>query len=118
MEPRQAILRNYYYRTFDGKNIKIRCLDTSYFGGTAIRIVPENIYEVLKVTNRLDDCLFIFEFEYIVKNHDEDETRLKKFAFKIASDKEYEMYQNIEKPFDIDEGEDIRRPRRPKRVDN
>lgn len=115
MNPRQAILRNYYYRSFDGKNIKIRCIDTSYFGGTLIRIVPENIYNVLKITNRLEDCLFIFEFEYIIKNQDKDETRLKKFAFKIVSNKEYEMYQNIEKPFDIDTGDEIRRPRKPKR---
>lgn len=118
MQPRQAILRNYYYTTFDGKNIKIRCLDTSYFGGTLIRIAPESIYEVLKVTNRLDDCLFIFEFEYVIKNRGVDERRLKKFAFKIASDKEYEMYQNIEKPLDIDDSPDIRRPKRPKKVDN
>lgn len=115
MNPRQAILRNYYYRTFDGKNIKIRCLDTSYFGGTVIKVVPESIYEVLKVTNRLDDCLFIFEFEYVVKSHEMDETRLRKFAFKIVSDKEYEMYQNVEKPFDIDDGKEIRRP---KKVEN
>ena len=44
-----------------------------------------------------------------------DETRLKKFAFKIVSDKEYEMYQNVEKPFDIDDGKEIRRP---KKVEN
>lgn len=117
MQPRQAILRNYYYTTFDSKNIKIRCLDTLYFGGTSIQIVPKSIYEVLKVTNRLDNCLFIFEFEYLIKNRngdDEDgtETRIQKVAFKIVSDKEYEMYQNIEKPFDIDDGNEIRRPKK------
>lgn len=56
-----ALLKNYYYRTVKNRNVKIRCLDTLYFGGTDIHIVPSVAYGVLKATNRLNNCLFIFQ---------------------------------------------------------
>lgn len=112
-ERRYATLRNYYYRPYKNKNLTIRCFDTTYFGGTAINIVPQKIYDVLKVTNRLEDCLFIFELEYDVKNDDEVvEKRKKKYAFKIVNEKDYEMYKNMEKPVIEEDDGVIKRPKK------
>lgn len=109
----KALLHNYYYTTFKNKNLIIRCFDTMYFGGTAINIVPQKIYDILKVTNKLEECLFIFELEYEVKNEtNELENKTKKYAFKIVSDREYDMYKNMEKPVEEEENGVIKRPKK------
>ena len=97
MSPRQALLRIFYYRTIKNKNIKIRCLDTLYSGGKDISIVPDEAFSVLKATNRLNGCTFIFSFDYKVVDKDEqivDKTL--QYAFKIVSEREYKMYKDME----------------------
>ena len=97
MQPFEALLRNYYYRTLNNKSIKIRCLDTLYFSGTNINIVPNAAYSILKATNRLNGCIFIFQFDYKVL--DENSNIIDKtlnFAFKIVSDREFKMYKDME----------------------
>lgn len=96
MNPRQAILRNFYYRTVRNKNIKIRCLDTIYFGGNKINIVPNEAFSVLKATNRLNGCIFIFQFEYDLVENNKINNKVMQFAFKIVSEKEYKMYEDME----------------------
>ncbi|MBO6119167.1 MAG: hypothetical protein J6P02_01730 [Lachnospiraceae bacterium] len=98
MNPRQALLKIFYYRTIKNKNVKIRCLDTFYFGGTDISIVPEVAYSVLKATNRLHSCIFIFYFEYkVAENDGKIVDKNIQYAFKIVSDREFEMYKNMER---------------------
>ena len=97
MDPRQALLKLYYYRTIKNKSLKIRCLDTFYSGGNDISIVPDSAFSILKATNRLNGCIFIFNFEY--KIVDKDGKILDKsiqYAFKIVSDREYKMYKDME----------------------
>ena len=97
MQPFEALLRNYYYRTLNNKSIKIRCLDTLYFSGTNINIVPNAAYSILKATNRLNGCIFIFQFDYKVL--DENNNIIDKtlnYAFKIVSDREFKMYKDME----------------------
>lgn len=97
VSPRQALLKIFYYRTIKNKNIKIRCLDTFYAGGHDISIVPDAAYSVLKATNRLNGCLFIFQFEYtMVGEEDKIEDKTIQYAFKIVSDREYNMYKEME----------------------
>lgn len=97
MNPRQALLKIFYYRTIKNKNIKVRCLDTLYAGGTDMSIVPDAAFNVLKVTNRLNGCLFIFQFEYkVVGEDDKIEDKMLQYAFKIVSDREYNMYKEME----------------------
>ena len=97
MSPRQALLRIFYYRTIKNKNIKIRCLDTIYVGGKDISIVPEDAFTVLKATNRLNSCIFIFNFEYKVVNKDKQiADKSVQYAFKIVSDREFKMYKDME----------------------
>lgn len=98
MNPRQALLKIFYYRTIKNKNVKIRCLDTFYFGGTDISIVPEVAYSILKATNRLHSCIFIFCFEYkVAENDGKIVDKNIQYAFKIVSDREFEMYKNMER---------------------
>lgn len=97
MSPRQALLKIYYYRSIKNKNIKIRCLDTLYSSGKDINIVPEAAFTVLKATNRLNACIFIFNFEYKIVDKDKqivDKTI--QYSFKIVSDREYKMYKDME----------------------
>ena len=97
MSPRQALLRIFYYRTIKNKNIKIRCLDTIYVGGKDISIVPEDAFTVLKATNRLNSCIFIFNFEYKVVNKDKQiADKSVQYAFKIVSEREFKMYKDME----------------------
>ena len=97
MSPRQALLKIFYYRTIKNKHIKIRCLDTFYAGGNDISIVPDAAFSVLKATNRLNGCLFIFQFEYKMVGEDEKiEDKTLQYAFKIVSDREYNMYKEME----------------------
>ena len=60
-------------------------------------IVPDAAFNVLKVTNRLNGCLFIFQFEYkIVEEDGKIEDKTIQYAFKIVSDREYNMYKEME----------------------
>ena len=111
-EASEVTLHNYYYRMFRSKNIKIRCLDTLYFGGTAVEIIPQKTYNVLKLTNKLDACLFIFQFNYSINKNGVLENKEIKYAFKIVSEKEYDMYKNMEKPVVNIESGEIKRPRK------
>ena len=97
MDPRQALLRIYYYRTIKNKNVKIRCLDTLYNGGIDISIVPSDAFSVLKATNRLHGCIFVFQFDYkIVENYGKIADKSIQYSFKIVSDREYKMYKDME----------------------
>ena len=97
MNPRQALLKIFYYRTIKNKNIKIRCLDTLYLGGGDIKIVPDAAFNVLKATHRLNSCIFIFNFEYKVVNADKQIVdKSIQYAFKIVSDREYKLYKDME----------------------
>jgi hypothetical protein len=97
MDPRQALLKIFYYRTIKNKHIKIRCLDTIYAGGNDISIVPDAAFSVLKATNRLNGCLFIFQFEYkMVEDDGKIADKTLQYAFKIVSDREYNMYKEME----------------------
>lgn len=97
MDPRQALLRIFYYRNIKNKNVKIRCLDTIYFGGNDIKIVPEAVFSILKATNRLHGCIFIFNFEYkVVDDSKQIVDKTLQYAFKIVSDREYKMYKDME----------------------
>ena len=97
MNPRQALLKIFYYRTIKNKNIKIRCLDTLYLGGGDIKIVPDAAFNVLKATHRLNSCIFIFNFEYKVVNADKQIVDKNiQYAFKIVSDREYKLYKDME----------------------
>lgn len=97
MDPRQALLRIFYYRNIKNKNVKIRCLDTIYFGGNDIKIVPEAVFSILKATNRLHSCIFIFNFEYkVVDDSNQIVDKTLQYAFKIVSDREYKMYKDME----------------------
>lgn len=97
MTPRQTILRIYYYRNLKNKSVKVRCLDTLYMGGEYINIVPEETFSVLKATNRLNSCIFIFQFDYkMVGEKDSINDKTMQYAFKIVSDREFKMYKDME----------------------
>lgn len=97
MYPRQALLKLYYYRIVKNKSVKIRCLDTLYSGGDEISIVPDSAFSILKATNRLNGCIFIFNFEYKVANIDSKIVdKSIQYAFKIVSDREFKMYKDME----------------------
>lgn len=106
IDSKNVIVKNYYYRTFKGKNIKIRLKDMAFTGGVPIEIVPDFTYNVLEATNRLTNSLFIFEFDYKYKG----ESKVTKFAFKFGTDKEYEMYKDMVVNKEEDE-ETIKRPK-------
>ena len=111
----QAYLQSYYYRTIRNKNVKIRCNDRIYIGGTALEIVPKSTFNVLNATKKLNDCLFVFQFDYKIKNSDGLNDKRTEFAFKIVSDKEYDMYKDIQKPLlNNDEEGVIKRPKKVK----
>lgn len=97
MNPRQALLKIFYYRTLKNKSIKIRCLDTIYNGGNDISIVPDATFSVLKATNRLNGCIFVFNFDYkMVENGGNITDKSLQYAFKIVSEREYKMYKDME----------------------
>ena len=94
MMPREALLKLFYYRTIKNKSVKIRCLDTLYLGGNDISIVPDDAYSILKATNRLNGCIFIFNFEYKLADKDgKIYDKSIQYAFKIVSDREFRMYK-------------------------
>lgn len=108
-----ANLQSFYYRTIRNKNVIIRCADRIYIGGTALEIVPKSTYNVLSATKKLNDCLFVYKFSYKINSSDELNEKTMEIAFKIVSDKEYDMYKDIEKPL-INNEEDgiIKRPKK------
>lgn len=97
MMPREALLKLFYYRTIKNKSVKIRCLDTLYLGGNDISIVPDDAYSILKATNRLNGCIFIFNFEYKLADKDgKIYDKSIQYAFKIVSEREFRMYKDME----------------------
>ena len=109
MDPRRALLKNFYYSTVKNKNVKIRCIDKLYFGGTDIQIVPEAAYSILKATNRLNNCLFIFQLDYTVNENNGPTDKSIQYAFKIVSEKEFNMYKDME---NAARAKDIIRPKK------
>lgn len=107
IDSKKVIVKNYYYRTFKGKNIKIRIKDMPLISGSLVDIVPDFTYNVLEATKRLTNSLFIFEFDYELNG----EEKVTKFAFKFGTDKEYEMYKEMESTKEEDEGGTIKRPK-------
>ena len=79
-----------------------------------MRIVPDAAYNVLKATNRLNGCLFIFQFEYkMVEDDGKIADKTLQYAFKIVSDREYNMYKEMEEFNKIkDHNDSIIRPRK------
>lgn len=108
-----VLLKNYYFRNFKNKNIIIRCFDSLYVGGTEIGIIPNNAYGVLKATNKLDGCLFMFDVIYKVKEGDKEKEKIVQVPFKIVSEKEYDMYNEMEKKIEVDkENGVIKKPKK------
>ena len=103
IDSNQSILRIYYYRTVRNKAVKIRCLDTIYFGGSVLNLVPASLFNVLRATNRLNSCLFMYDFEYKTSNKKETADKNMVYAFKVVTDKEDEMYKALEKAKNQDE---------------
>ena len=108
-----SLLQNYYYRSMFNKNLKIRCLDSTYVSGVSIDIVPENTYNMLFATKKIYNCLFIYQFNYTEETSEgiiENETKI---AFKIVTDEEYKMYEDMKKStlFQEEEGL-IKRPKK------
>lgn len=106
-----VLFKNYYYRTIKNKNIKIRCVDTIYYGGALTNIVPNEAYTVLKATNRLYGCTFIVELTYRVNENKKLSEKVTEFAFKILSEKEFNMYKKMEDAKKV-EKETIVRPKK------
>lgn len=96
IDPANILLNAFYYRSIKNRNIKIRCLDTYYFGGTKINIVSDNYYSVLKATNKLSSCIFIFHFEYDLNESNKKQHKSIEYAFKVVSEKEFKMYSDME----------------------
>ena len=95
MLPDKTILKIFYYRQIKNKNIKVRCLDKVYKSGTNINLMPINIYNILKATNRLYNSIIIYQFDYVLYENDEESNKTMQFAFKIVSEKEFDMYKEI-----------------------
>ena len=53
IDPKQATLQKYYYRTVKNRNVRIRCLDTIYADKNIINIIPDASFDRLKITNML-----------------------------------------------------------------
>lgn len=105
-------IENYYYRTISNRTAKVRCRDFKYNSNTGIRIVPNKLYGKLKATDKINDCLFIYDIKYRLHTNAGEEDRLMRFAFKIVPEDEYIMYQNIEVKPVIDDGNEIKRPKK------
>ena len=81
-------------------------MDKLYIPGTEVSIVADTNYQVLKATKRLDNCLFIFDINYTVKENNKSVDKKQGFYFMIVSDKEFEMYKsmtNSKEENDVDE---------------
>lgn len=109
-------IQNFYYRTINNRTVKVRCRDFAFNGHLTTTIIPDKTYSILKATNRLEDALFIYQIDYKVSNADTVEDKSVKFAFRIVSDKEYDMYKGMEsKPVVEKNNGEIKRP---KKVEN
>ena len=115
IDPHTTSLQNYYYRTINNKNVKIRCRDFLYNSNENLNIVPSSAFANLKASNVIDGCLFIYQIDYKTMSENGLEDKSKKFAFKIVSEKEYDMYHDIENKKHEDKNGEIKRPRK---VDN
>lgn len=110
--PESINIQNYYYRTLNNRTIKIRCRDYSYTGSSSFNIIPDKVFNMLKAINKLDDSLFIHEVAYKTRVNNSEEEKTLRFAFKIVTDQEYNMYKNMEEKPVIEESGEIKRPKK------
>lgn len=87
----------YYYKKIKGKNIKIMCLEDEIEPSKNLNVIPSQVYTSLKSTKRINDTLFVVELDYQRKYINEKvEDCKKKYYFRYVSDRQYEMYKDIE----------------------
>ena len=90
-------MKVYYYKKFRGKDIKIMCLEDSVEPSKKINVIPNQVFTSLKSTRRINDTLFVVELDYKRKyTNEEVEDCKKKYYFRYVSDRQYEMYKEIE----------------------
>ena len=90
-------MKVYYYKRFRGKDIKVMCLEDSIEPSKKINVIPNQVFTSLKSTRRINDTLFVIELNYKRKYSNEPiENCSKKYYFRYVSDRQYEMYKEIE----------------------
>ena len=67
---------------------------------------------MLKATNKMDDCLFVMQLDYNTIENNVEEGKERRFAFKIVSDKEYDMYKNMNLPVENEIDKESNGPRK------
>lgn len=111
-----AMVDSYYYAPYKNKNIKIRCRDTVCVPGMPMSIVQNNFYALLKATERLSNCLFVYDIKYSVKENDKTVDKTQSFYFMIVTDKEFEAYKVVspKKDNNLTKDGEIKRPKKVK----
>lgn len=110
INPQDVYIQNYYYMPIGNRNAKIRCRDYRYNIFGTYNIAPDKVYGNLKSTDKLSDCLFIYQIDYKISGEEENKTLT--FAYKIVSDDEFVMYQNMEIKPVIEQDGEIKRPKK------
>ena len=110
INPQDVYIQNYYYMPIGNRNAKIRCRDYRYNIFGTYNIAPDKVYGNLKSTDKKSDCLFIYQIDYKISGEEDNKTLT--FAYKIVSDDEFVMYQNMEIKPVIEKDGEIKRPKK------